>query len=198
MTSQYRQLVLHPVGLEDALTANALAAVLAELDVIGETISPQWPHRYFIGEKFLQYLSFMGCAPALAFKPADVHNPDWSGFTYVGLTTPTTAVRCFIDTLMAKPVCPHCGKRHAVTAGRVAQTVTCPKCQQSAHVQAWDWREFGGCARQFISVVNVYPKESIPTDTLLQHLYEKTQLQWRYFYINDALLDELHNNQAQT
>ena len=190
MTRQYRQLILHPEGLNETLTTDALAGTLAELEVIGMTISPQWPHRYFIGEKFLQYLSFMGCAPALEFKPPDLNKPDWSSFTYVGLTTPTTTARCLIDTMMAKPACPHCGKRHAVVNSHITDAVICPKCQQSANIEAWDWREFGGCARQFISVVNVYPKESIPTDTLLQHLHEKTQLSWRYFYINDALLDE--------
>jgi len=176
----------------DTLPSPALAAALTELRLIEAAVSPQWPQRYYIGERFLQYLSFMGCAPALEFKPQEPDSPDWSTFTYVSFTSPLPLPRCYIDTMMAKPLCPHCGKRHACSAqlpGQISEQLICPKCLQGATLDQWDWREFGGCARQFISVVNVYPKEAIPTDSLLQDLAEKTQLRWRYFYLNDVLLD---------
>lgn len=189
MSKQYRQLVLCPIGEKDTVTLSQLTMVLSGLGLIADRISEQWPHRYYIGERFLQYLSFMGCAPALEFKPVDLHNPDWSTFTFVSFTSPLQTTRCYIDTLMAKPRCPRCGKRHALASGTVNAMLTCPKCGQAASPAEWDFLEFGGCARQFISIVNVYPKESLPTDTLLQHLHDKTQLHWHYFYLHHELLD---------
>ena len=192
MTSHYRQLVLTPTSSRETLPSLDLAAALTELRLIDAAVSPQWPHRYYIGERFLQYLSFMGCAPALEFKPKDPDSPDWAAFTYVSFTLPLRLPRCYIDTMMAKPRCPHCGKRHACSAQMLTQTselLVCPKCQQSATLEQWDWREYGGCAQQFISIVNVYPKEAIPTESLLQDLFALTHLHWRYFYINNGLLD---------
>ena len=94
---------------------------------------------------------------------------------------------------MAKPVCPQCGKRHALTVDTqlfVDMTLSCPHCQATAALDEWDWREFGGCGRQFFSIVNVYPKEALPTEDLLQQLHEVTGFAWRYFYIHDGLLDD--------
>jgi len=189
MSRQYRQLVLCPRGDEQSISETVLTTALAELGMLGERISQTWSHRYFIGDRFLQYVSFMGCAPALEFRPTDPGAPDWSGFTFISVTPAFASERCLVDTQMARPRCPHCGKRHVMNNVTPCDSLTCPVCGQVSRLNAWDFREFGACARQFISIANVYPKESIPTETLLQHLYEKTQIHWRYFYINDELLD---------
>ena len=193
MSSRYRQLVFYPAQPQASLPPASLAKSLTSLGLIGEPVCADWPHRYYIGDKFLQYLNFMGCAPAVEFIPANSHQPDWSSFTYIYITAQLQLVRCLIDTMMAKPVCPNCGKRHACHAQDtefLSEQLRCPKCQQSAPLAEWDWREFGGCARQFVSVVNVYPKEAIPADSLLQQMSTQTQLSWRFFYINEALQDE--------
>jgi len=52
-----------------------------------------------------------------------------------------------------------------------------------------NWREFGGCARTLISLVNVYPKEAMPTENLLLQLEEQTQTAWRYFYYFGPLIN---------
>ena len=193
MTKHYRQLVFVPVQQDAVMDAPSLAAALSGLGVTGKPINAQYPLRFYIGDKFLLHLNFMGCAPALEFVPTDASQPDWSAFTFISLHGPWPASRCLIDPLMAKPVCPWCGKRHApVEQGQLFadMTLTCPHCQARAPVPEWDWREFGGCGRQFISIVNVYPKEALPTEDLLTQLHEVTQLEWRYFYIHDSLLDE--------
>jgi hypothetical protein len=192
MTRQYRQLVLCPGGETQAVAPAQMVSTLHDLGVIADRVHPQWPHRYYIGERFLQYLTFMGCAPALEFSPADHAQPDWTAFTYVCVAPPMEAMQCYIDTQMAKPLCPHCGKRHVLSNNVLTEQLTCPKCEKSAALDLWDFREFGGCARQFVRIVNVYPKESLPTESLLQHLYTKTQLHWRYFYINDGLHDDFN------
>lgn len=192
MSERYRQLVFRPAQPEASLVQTELVDILTGLGLIGEVVSPSQPRRYYIGERFLQYLNFMGCAPALEFEPAAKSAPDWSAFTFIHLPAVSTSVRCFVDSMMAKPTCPHCNKRHAMATQAQPQTeamMQCPKCEHQARWQDWDWREFGGCARQFISIANVYPKEALPTESLLQHLREKTNFSWRYFYIHDVLPD---------
>jgi hypothetical protein len=193
MVERYRQLLFVPVQQDAVLDSTLLASALAGLGFIGKQIATQWPQRFYIGDRFLQHLNFMGCAPALEFVPADASRPDWSAFTFISLHDPWPTSRCLIDPMMAKPVCPQCGKRHALTEQvqlYLEMTLTCPHCQTHANLAKWDWREFGGCGRQFISIVNVYPKEALPTEDLLRQLHEVTRLEWRYFYMHGSLLDD--------
>jgi len=193
MAEPHRQLVFVPVQQDAALDTAPLVAALDELGVMGKQIDEQWPLRFYIGDKFLLHLNFMGCAPALEFAPPDGSRPDWSAFTFISLHGPLPAPRCLIDPLMAKPVCPQCSKRHALTDHAqmlIQNRLSCPHCQATASLDEWDWREFGGCGRQFFSIVNVYPKEALPTEDLLRQLHEVTQLEWRYFYLHGSLLDE--------
>ena len=101
---------------------------------------------------------------------------------------------------MAKPQCPVCNKRTALHPGQVQTYIdksksqfSCPHCQQQSNLCELNWREFGGCARTMISIVNVYPKEAIPTDSLLLQLEEQTQITWRYFYYHGSLINELND-----
>lgn len=195
MTESHRQLVFVPVEQAAALDIASLLAALDELGLTGKRIADQWPLRFYIGDKFLLHLNFMGCAPALEFAPPEASQPDWTAFTFISLHTPLEKSRCLIDPMMAKPVCPQCGKRHALSNHAqlfVDMTLRCPHCQAVAGLDAWDFREFGGCGRQFFSIVNVYPKEALPTEDLLRQLHEVTQLEWRYFYVHGSLLDEIN------
>jgi hypothetical protein len=193
MAEPHRQLVFVPAQQDAALDTALLVSALDELGVTGKQIADQWPLRFYIGDKFLLHLNFMGCAPALEFTPRDASRPDWSAFTFLSLYDPLPKSRCLIDPMMAKPACPQCGKRHALTDHSrlfVDMTSSCPHCHAIAPLDEWDWREFGGCGRQFFSIVNIYPKEALPTEDLLRQLHEVTRLEWRYFYLHGSLLDE--------
>ena len=195
MTDAYRQLLFVPSQQDAQLEQAVLANTLSALGLIGQQINAHWPQRFYIGDRFLLHLNFMGCAPALEFVPNDTNLPNWSTFTYISLYGPWLAARCLIDPMMAKPACPHCGKRHALADHArlfIDMALACPHCQTTAPIEKWDWREFGGCGRQFFSIVNVYPKEALPTQDLLNQLQEVTQLEWRYFYVHAELMDEIH------
>jgi hypothetical protein len=184
MTDKRRQMILCP-HTEDLLIETAeLVDVLHELGMLGDELEASSGRNYCVGPHFLQHISFMGCAPAIEFEPSG------GEFTYLHLPEPFSKPRWQADLDMARPTCPSCRKRISGPAQYVdAQSsyLLCPHCQQQAPVCAYDWREFGGCARTMVSIVNVYPKEAIPSDNLLNRLAELTEDAWRFFYLNAPL-----------
>jgi len=189
MPQYFRQLVFCP---DDPLwISNTTEDVCRALGLIAEAID-EMPAGFYIGQQFLQHINFMGCAPAIEFVPDKDKELDWQQFTFVNLSPLRAEPVCHVDLDMAKPQCPRCNKRirqprpYVNTKGQLS----CPHCQHAADISDYDWREFGGCARTMVSIVNVYPKEAIPTDHLLLQFERHTQIKWRYFYFHGRLLNE--------
>ena len=196
MESAYRQLLLCPADDNWASASPAeFATRLQQLGVLGQPVREDSPDRFLIGDAFLQLFSFMGCAPSIEFQPKDNRDSDidWHGFVFIQLSPILTQARWLADRDNAKPACPHCQRRtrdwiqfyHAGDA-----SLRCPHCQHSESVCRWRWFDAGACARQFVSIVNVYPKESLPTDTLLSQLQQDTDVRWQYFYLNAPLIKD--------
>ena len=185
-------MILCPVDEMWAPTSHAdLVAMLQQIGVMGPPVHTSSQGRFLIGEAFLQLFSFMGCAPSIEFTPKDPGTIDWHEFVFVQLPSVLAQTRWLVDSDNAKPACPHCQRRNREWA-QYYQTsevlLACPHCQRTAPVCRWRWFDAGGCARQFISIVNVYPKESLPTDALLSQLQQATGVAWQYFYLHAPLL----------
>lgn len=193
MDSAYRQLVLCPADGHWVPGAHAqLVTVLQELGVLGQPFGGTDADRFLIGDAFLQLFSFMGCAPSIEFTPPDAATIDWHSFVFVQLSPPLPQARWLVDRDSAKPGCPQCQRRTREWVSNYRDqdaTLQCPHCQHRADVCLWRWYDAGACARQFVSVVNVYPKESMPTETLLSQLQQETGVDWRYFYLHGPLID---------
>lgn len=191
METRYRQLVLCPADKDwTAASPASLITTLRRLGILGPTITPAHPERFLIGEAFLQLFSFMGCAPSIEFEPVDAQHIDWSAFVFIQLSPSLAAPRWWVDAQNARPACPQCRRRNLAWQQQAvadAMTLTCPHCQQTAHVCHWRWFDAGACARQFVSIVNVYPKESMPTDAVLSQLQAETAVAWQYFYVHAPL-----------
>ena len=194
MEIAYRQLVLCP---DDDTWVPAsrpeFVAMLRQEGVVGALIGETARECFLIGDAFLQLFSFMGCAPSIEFQPGDSATIDWQGFVYVQLSPVQTQPRWLADRDMAKPACPHCQRRSRDWLRHFMKEdglLHCPHCQRSEAVCRWRWFDGGACARLFLSVVNVYPKESLPTDTLLSQLEQATGVAWKYFYMQAPLLTE--------
>ncbi|MBI1422599.1 MAG: hypothetical protein GC149_03960 [Gammaproteobacteria bacterium] len=192
METPCRQLVLSPAEAQWVPeTSRHLIDVLAKLGVIGPPVREDTPDRFVIGEAFLQLFSFMGCAPSIELHVADRDMIDWLGFVYVHVSPSLAQPRWLVERGMAKPACPHCQRRTRTWQEHYqahAAALQCPHCQHTASVCDWRWYDAGACARQFVSIVNVYPKESLPTDTLLSQLNEASGVAWRYFYLHAPLI----------
>lgn len=164
---------------------DSLRECLSSMQLLGDPVSSDSERHYLIGPAFLQYISFMGCAPAVQFAPQEgaefIH---W----YVSpcLATP----RWVIDLQQALPRCPQCRGRirhwreqvDINLVNTVSTPVSCPHCQHTHLLEQLDWRHGAGLARQFVSVMNIYPKEALPTDALLTALQHHTGTAWSYFY----------------
>jgi hypothetical protein len=200
MPNRFRQMILCPETAEVALASNKLQGTLEELGLIGDAFDApddvSAEKRFYVGKHFLQHISFMGCAPAIEFvPPADEQTNTeqsnkltrWDQFTFIVLPEPFLEPKWQADLEMAKPACPHCGKRISHSAQYIEEStasLTCTHCHHQASVCEYNWREFGGCAQTMISIVNVYPKEAIPSSNLLNQLTKLTEVSWRYFYIH--------------
>ena len=198
-------MILCPERADFSMPPTELAAVLNKVGLIGskietgiETGTDNSPggQRYLVGDHFLQHISFMGCAPAVEFAPAGDVNGGTAAqnkYTFIYLPEPFNEPLWQADLLMAKAGCPTCNKRTPCSDGSdeyfepAKSLFTCPHCHQQSPVCDVDWREFGGCAKTMISIVNVYPKEAIPSGNLINQLATLTNVAWRYFYINDSL-----------
>lgn len=192
MDTAFRQLVLCATDSTWAPASRGeLVAAMQRVGMLGQAIGEVGQDRYLIGEAFLQLFSFMGCAPSIEFTPNDPLSIDWHTFVFIQLSPVQTQPRWLVDRSSAKPACPHCQRRTREWLQHYQASdalLRCPHCQHGEPVCRWRWFDAGGCARQFVSIVNVYPKESLPTETLLSQLQEETGVAWQYFYLHDALL----------
>ena len=164
--------------------------VLLQVGLVGKAWGDSSEQRYLIGERFLQLVTFLGCAPSIELEPAA--NGD-SEFCHVGISDICVAPRFVADTQDVLPRCPHCRKRYADWQSAIqswrtdhAYQTECPACQQSLSPMDFDWRQSAGFGHVFIFIFNIYPREAIPTEALLLALGKATDQTWDYFYIRES------------
>ena len=188
----YRQLILVPSQADWQIAeSSGWLAKLVQYGLIGRQLEQAEPRYFSIGERFLQYFSFLGCSPAVEFEPAGDGEIEWQNFIFVHVPQTLPAVTWLADEQTAKPGCPLCHKRtHDWLAALdpVQKRIQCPNCSGSTPVCDWNWHDSGGCARQFICIVNVYPREAIPSDHFLKLLADISGVEWLFFYVNAPLL----------
>lgn len=196
MTINFRQMILHPKDADFSIESSDLLAILAQLGLTGARLATHLDtggeQQFLVGEHFLQHISFMGCAPAIEFAPeqegALCDIAKLQKFIFVHVPEPADNPRWLADLDMARPICPACSKRFAGCSEYIDKAnMTCPHCGQLSVVCDFGWREFGGCAKTMVSIVNAYPKETIPSGNLLSQLAKLTDVEWNYFYFNGPL-----------
>ena len=167
-----------------------LEQVLRQVGLIGSIWDAKGQHRYLIGERFLQLVTFLGCAPTIELEPPAAGKGE---FCHIGISGIYAVPRFIADIRDVLPRCPRCRKRftawqsavHSWQADPALQT-TCPDCQQSYSPMELDWRQSAGFGRVFVSIYNIYPREAIPTEALLLALGKVTHQNWDYFYTRDT------------
>lgn len=165
--------------------------VLREVGLIGKVWGDASQQRYLIGERFLQLVTFLGCAPAIELEPPIQGHGD---FCHVGISALYSSPRFMAETHGVLPRCPHCRKRFNDWQTAIQQwqddptyQAQCPACQMRLSPTELDWRQSAGFGRFFISIFNIYPREAIPTEALLHVLAEATDQTWDYFYLRDGV-----------
>jgi hypothetical protein len=189
MTSQQiHKLVLHPRHANFALTSwDELIARLREVEFLDNPLNKEHQNRFLVGERFLQYITFMGCSPAVELSPPTDGSLDFCHIHFSEIY-PEPHFRSASQNVFAR--CPQCRKRISIWEQAVslwskdpfAVNINCDKCAEQVSLYQLGWRHTAGFARMFIDISSIYPQEGIPTDQFLSLLETQTGAQWDYFF----------------
>ena len=155
-------------------------SVLQAIGFVAEKINPSEPDdRYFSGDDFLKYISYMGCAPAIQFEASD----SGGDFCYVHLHQYESAKLIHSKIQTRPPHCPDCHKPvKNWQQNLMTDMIVCQHCNTGSRIEAYDWRKMAGYARLFIEITDVFPKEALPQPALLEKLTTTANTEWQYFY----------------
>jgi len=153
---------------------------LQEIGLIAQKINPQkFDNHYFAGDKYLDFIAYMGCAPAIQFEAKD-KNPD---FCFIKIYQYQAAELIVSKKQSRAPHCPACDKPvENWQTTKTGPTIRCDQCNITSNIEQFDWRKMAGYARLFIEITDVFPKEAVPQQLLLNKLAGITETKWQYFY----------------
>lgn len=183
MSSAHGKCSLYLVPEQPDYTVEDLSGFITALQDIGlisHKINRQDnDNHYYSGERFLDYIAYMGCAPSIQFE-AGGDNED---FCFIKLHQYQKAKLIYSRTQSRSPHCPACQKpvkdwQHSKTE----TTISCDHCHSTAGIEKFNWRKMAGFARLFIEITDIFPKEAIPQQMLLDKLAAKLGVDWAYFY----------------
>lgn len=183
MNASFKQcsLFLHPAQFDFTINdIPAFITALQESGLISQKIDQQESAlNFYTGEKFLDYIAYMGCAPAIQFEPDENNNK----FCQVKIHTHNTAKLIHSKTQARAPQCPHCNKPVKDWQQELDKTtITCNQCGTRSGLEHFNWRKMAGYARLFIEITDIFPKEAIPQASLMNKLADISDTNWSHFY----------------
>ena len=166
----------HDLTLEDI---QPLITELQKFNFISQAMNKPDCDDYFTGDKFLDYIAYMGCAPTIQFEATK--NGD--NFCFIKIHNYSTSELIHSQKQARAPRCPNCKKPvKNWQDARSATTIRCDQCEAVSNIENFNWRKMAGYARLFIEVTDIFPKEAIPQQMLLDELADITGVEWVYFY----------------
>ena len=160
-----------------------IAQVALSLQHIGliEQAIPGRDTAFYSGKKFLEYITYMGCAPHVEFRPTESSQT----FCYIQLHSVSHATLIHSPKQARAPHCPGCGKpeknwQQSLVADETK--IHCSHCHKAQPIEHYQWRKSAGMASFFIEITDIFPREAIPQKELLKALEALYQGNWQYFY----------------
>ena len=159
-----------------------------QMDLLAEPLNSKQNDHFFLGDRFMQYISFVGCSPFLKLKPETEHD---NNFCQAMLSMPPSDIHFLSPHPSPIPRCPHC-KKPLSQITKILDTwktnkqnlaVDCQSCQVSTELYQLDWRRSAAFCRFYLAFSHIYPKEAIPSDGLINWLNDYSGQQWRYCYL---------------
>ncbi len=151
---------------------------LQNIGLIAEAISER-KDSYYAGARFLDYIAYMGCSPAIQFEASDISN----NFCHIKIHQYDSAKLIVSRIQTRAPHCPHCRKPVKNWLNTKTEiTIRCDLCNTTANIGDFNWRKMAGYAQLFIEITDIFPKEAIPQQILLDKLGEIFDTDWQYFY----------------
>ena len=159
---------------------SSLVETLQDIGLISHKIRPQDNDtRYYSGERFLDHIAYMGCAPAIQFEADD----DDEDFCSIRLHQYEKAKLIYSRTQSRAPHCPACKKPvREWQDNKTDSSINCNLCHTTSAIEKFDWRRMAGVARLFIEITDIFPKEAIPQQLLMDKLASICRTGWLYFY----------------
>lgn len=142
--------------------------------------------HYHAGERFLELMTFVGCAPVVMTGQESIEDENFYHIHIVEkISTPVLLLSSD-----ARPRCGQCKKPmeewqevlQRYQQERTAESVCCHACGSENDVFTFNWKRAGGVAGVHIAIHGVFPHEAVPSDELMQHLQLISGLGWDYFY----------------
>ena len=162
----------------------SLEQFLQSIQLIGEPLNGEM--QFFTGEKFLELIALLGCSPGVNLESGD----DNQSFCSIRLLPRTGSVEFHRGAHSHAPRCPQC--RSPVTGWKskisswqeniTGSTWTCEVCRHQTEPWNYNWRKSAGFGSCFIEITNIFPKEAIPQQQLLDALNSQYGVGWHYFY----------------
>ncbi|GMR01657.1 MAG: hypothetical protein BMS9Abin19_1072 [Gammaproteobacteria bacterium] len=174
-------LYLHPEkSAFNVADISTLINALQEIGLLSKKINQHAAiHHYFTGDKYLDYIAYMGCAPAIKFEASDKSE----NFCFITIHQHQTAKLIHSQKQSRAPHCPNCQKLVKNWQDtKTASTINCGQCDISSDIENFNWRKMAGYAQLFIEITDIFPKEAIPQQLLLDKLINITDVKWQYFY----------------
>lgn len=178
-------LYLSPALADYKLTKlSTLINALQELRLISQVIDQEHtPAHYYTGDKFLDYIAYMGCSPAIQFEASTDNKGNNRDFCFVKIHNYDSARLIYSQKQATAPHCPGCKKPvKNWQDSKTDSTIHCDQCNTTSNIEAFNWRKMAGFARLFIEITDIFPREAIPQQLLLDKLAGITGTDWLYFY----------------
>lgn len=159
-----------------------------QLGLLAGPAGSQQSDHFLLGERFMQYVSFVGCSPYLKLAPESDHDDNYSQ-AVIPLLKPD--ISFFSTKPLPLPRCLHCKKplsRISEALDRWEEdkksvTVECSSCQKTSELYELDWRRNAAFSRFYLAFSHIYPKEAIPGDGLIDWLRQYSRREWQYCYL---------------
>jgi len=173
-------LFLHPTQADFSIDDdNALfISQLQNIGLIAKQLT-QEENTFYTGKRYLDFIAYMGCSPAIQFEASD----SCEDFCHIKIHFYNTKQLIVSPVQSRAPHCPRCNKPVKNWLDNKAEaTITCTLCNNSSDLGEFDWRKMAGYARVFIEITDIFPKEAIPQQILLDELNKACKTEWSYFY----------------
>ena len=185
MSQAFNQCSLYLCPAQHDFTLDDIESFIAELQniqLISKAINKQG-NTYFTGEKYLDYIAYMGCAPSIQFEASPNSKDSNENFCKVTIQQHKSTQLIISKNQTVSPLCPHCKKPVKNWQGNIVdKKIHCPQCNNTSNINDFNWRKMAGHAQLFIEISDIFPKEALPQQSLLDKLKNITRSDWLYFY----------------
>jgi hypothetical protein len=161
-----------------AIDNDLLITQLQNINFISKAINNQ-KNSFYTGSRHLDYIAYMGCSPSIQFEESETS----STFCHIKIHQ-YDAAKLMVSQIQARsPHCPKCSKPvDNWLNNKTEKTITCDLCNTTTNIGEFNWRKMAGYAHLFIEITDIFPKEAVPQQILLDQLSEVFQTDWCYFY----------------